>query len=353
MLRLAIPLDGSTTFHDMILGEITVQHQELDDFVIVKTDGIPAYNFAVVVDDITMGISHVIRGQDHVPNTPKQLVLYRLLAQDPPEFAHFPLVMGMEGKKISARYGATALVQMGQAGYLPEAVLNYIAGVGVSFEAEHEIFGRDDLMRLFDLSKVGRSAPAFDEAKLDWMNGVYIRSLPLEDFVHRAQPFLQMRGFISSTPRPEDVEYAARALALEQERVKTLADAPDAIEFFFTHDLAYDPALLTPKKSSPEDAVSLLKESERAVTLLQAFDTASLEECFRELVQTLGLKTGIAFMTLRVALTGRTASPPLFDTMVVLGRERVFERLLQALRALGADGEGSAFVQAAGEAALE
>jgi len=336
VVRLMVPEDGETTFDDMLLGPITVRHRELDDFVIMKSDGIPAYNFAVVIDDLTMKITHVIRGQDHVPNTPKQIQVYQMLGHPIPRFGHLPLVQGMDGKKISARYGAKAVVGMGEEGYLPEAVFNYVATVGVSYEAEREIYSREELIGLFDIERIGKSGAAFDEDKLDWINGTYIRALPLDEFVQRSLPFLQLREFVSPTPSAEELDYVRDVLRLEQERVKTLAEVPHVVEFFFQDVVAYDPAQLVQKKSSLEEAKVILGESLAVLEQVEPFQHDPVEQAFRAMAERLELKTGTVFGTLRVAITGRTAAPPLFDTMIALGNVRVAGRIEQALRALGA-----------------
>jgi glutamyl-tRNA synthetase len=333
-LRLAIPTEGATSWVDMVLGEISVANEELDDFIIVRSDGVPVYNFVVVVDDCAMKITHVIRGQDHVSNTPKQILLYEALGEPIPQFGHAPLVVGLEGKKISARFGAEPVLAYGKNGYLPEAVLNYLATVGVSYEGDREIFSPDELVAAFDISRIGKASAAFDQEKLDWMNGVYIRQLPLDEFVRLSLPFLQLRELVSTPPAADEVAYATRALRLEQERVKTLAETPDAVEFFFV-DPVYDPEFLVVRKSMREDTARVLEGAIDVVGRAEDFTHDTLERDFRALVDRLELDTTAVFQTVRVAITGRTASPPLFDTMTVIGRWRVQKRLEDAHDALG------------------
>ncbi len=331
VLRMAVPDGGSTSFHDLIVGHVTVQNSEIDDSIIVKSDGIPTYNFAVVVDDLTMEITHVIRGQDHVPNTPRQVLLYGFLGKQPPTFAHLPLVHGMEGGRLSARHGAEAVTAYGNDGYLPEALLNYVATIGAAYDGEREIFSLPELIEAFDITKIGKSSASFSEEKLEWMNAVHIRTLPLHEFARRALPFLEMHGLVDTPPSQDEVDFAARALCLEQERVKTLAETPDAIAFFFDRDLVYDPVFLVGKKSTVETARAVLEESLNVINGDEPFEHDPLEASFRALADRLDVKPGIAFSTIRVAITGRTATPPLFDTMLVLGRERVRDRLEIAL----------------------
>jgi glutamyl-tRNA synthetase len=336
VLRLQVPDEGKTEWEDLILGPVSYENAVLGDFVIMRASGVPLYNFAVAIDDLTMEITDVIRGQDHVSNTPRQIQVYNAIGAEMPRFGHVPLVVGIDRSKIGARFGAEPLTSLANAGYLPEALFNYFATLGTTYEADREIYSRDEIVHLFDISKVGKAAVAFDEDKLEWMNGVYIRSLPVEEFVERSLPFLQIRGLVSSSLSAEEREYVTAALALEQERVKTLADTVDAVDFFFQDELTYDPLLLIPKKGTHGDALRVLEASLREVQSAEDWNAETLEERFRQLTDSLELKTGITFMTIRVAITGRTFAPPLFATMVVLGRERVRERLERAWGALEA-----------------
>jgi glutamyl-tRNA synthetase len=332
VIRLAVPESGTTSWNDLVLGEISYDNAEMDDFIMVRSDGSPTYNFVVVVDDLTMEISHVIRGQDHVSNTPRQLLIYHNLGEQPPKFGHVPLVVGLDEKKISARLGADAVAVWGEKeGYLPEAVFNYLATVGVSYEEGREIFSREELIRQFDLDKVGRSRSKLDEDKIRWLNAEYIRSLPVEVFVRLSLPHLQLRGLIGSPPADAELDLARRAVPLEQERVRTLSEVPDAVEFFFGDGVVYDPALLVPKKSSRENALAVLDGAAAAIAALETVSEATLDAAVSGVVKDLALDRGPAFMTLRVAITGRTAAPGLFETMNALGREKVLDRVAQAI----------------------
>lgn len=334
VVRLAIEDGGITSFEDMVLGTVSVENSELDDFVLVRDSGIPTYNFAVVVDDLTMHISHVIRGQDHVPNTPRQVLVYRYLDEELPIFAHLPMVLGEDKSKLSARHGAQPVTSYARDGFLSDAIVNYLATLGASYDGEKEIFDRDELVTVFDLNKLGRSGATFSDEKLEWMNGMFIRKLSLEEFVRGSLPYLELRGLIGTPPTDAECAHAKAALALEQERVRTLAETPDAVEFFFQSDLVYDPLNLIGKGASKEDALHILDLSLEAVEQAAEFSHDELEGLFRALAGSLELKTGVVFGTVRVAITGRTAAPPLFDTMVVLGRERVASRLRKARKSL-------------------
>ena len=328
--RLAVPGSGTTSFEDMILGEVSFDNAELDDFIIVKSNGIPTYNFAVVVDDTTMRITHVLRGQDHVSNTPRQLLIYRFLGEEPPHFAHLPLVVGLEEEKLSARHGAKAVSAWGaENGYLPDAVVNYLGTIGISYGFETEILTREELIDGFVLTAVSKSRAKADDDKLLWMNGVYIRDLPLERFVELSLPYLQMRGLIAlpftegagvrdgrSGPRAGAGEDAGgntgcgRVLSARSRLVRSGAVGAEEVD--------------------SEEARQIL-EAALEIAETTPFDHDSLEERFRALADQLGMKTGVVFGTVRVAVTGRTAAPPLFATLVVLGRDRVIERLKAAL----------------------
>lgn len=333
-VRLRVPDTGTTGWDDLILGPVSYENAEIGDFVIRRSNGIPLYNFTVTIDDLTMHITDVIRGQDHISNTPKQILIYEALGEPMPRFGHYPLITSAEGKKIGARFGATPVSGLALDGYLPEAVFNYIATLGVTYEGDREIFTREELVKRFSIGRVSRSPAVFDPDKLDWMNGVYIRNLPLDDFVRRSLPFLEARGLISSPPSENEVKYATAALRLEQERVKTLAETVEAVDFFLQEDITYDPALLVPRKGTLDDAIRVVDAATQIADSLPGWTAEELESAFRGMTQDLGLKTGVAFMTLRVAVTGRTFAPPLFDTMAVLGRGRVMRRLSGAQVAL-------------------
>jgi glutamyl-tRNA synthetase len=334
--RLKMPAEGATRFDDMLLGPITVRNTEVDDWVIMRSNWIPTYNFAVVIDDVTMEITHVIRGQEHISNTIRQIHVYQALGKPMPVFGHLPMVLDMDRSKLSARKGAHPVTEYETEGYLPEAIVNYLGTIGASYDGEREIFSVPELIEVFDIHKLGKAGAAFSDEKLEWMNAVHIRALPLDEFVKRSLPFLQLRGLISSQPSDEEIAYAAAALALEQERVRTLAETPDAVEFFLSDQVDYDPALLIVKKSSLEDARRVLDASLEEIDRVASFEHDVLEAAFRALTARLGLKTGVVFGTIRVAITGRTAAPPLFDTMHVLGKERVRERLAKARHQLDA-----------------
>ena len=338
VVRVAVPLEGTTTVWDALRGEIRFQNSNLDDAVLLKSNGYPTYHLANVVDDYLMRITHVIRAEEWIPSAPIHTLLYAGLGWEPPIFVHVPDVLGPDGKKLSKRHGALPLLEYRDLGYLPEAVLNYMALLGWSYDDKTDVLGREELVRAFSLERVGTAGAKYDAERLLWFNGVYIRQLAPAALAERTLPFLErpqsQGGLPDDVARPLDRAYAERVLRLEQERMKTLAEAPALTEFFFSERLAYDPALLVAKGM---DAARTLEGLRRAQALLEGisqWQAAALEAPLRALVAEMALKPVQLFTSLRVAVTGRTVSPPLFETLEVLGRERSLERLARAIALL-------------------
>ncbi|MCL5025708.1 MAG: glutamate--tRNA ligase [Chloroflexi bacterium] len=334
VIRFIVPKEGTTTFRDMIHGDITVNNSELDDLVIVKSDGIPTYNFAAVIDDTTMEMTHVIRGDDHIANTPKQIHVYRALGYTPPEFGHLPMILGLDRAKLSSRHGAAAVTDFAAMGYLPEAMMNYLALLGWSYDDKREFFSREELIKYFDISRVGKTGAAFSMQKLEWMNGAYVRGLSPDALVVRALPFLQEAGLVSASPPPSELAYVRQVMPLVHERLKRLAEVAELTDFFFKEQLEYDGALLVGKGMTADQSRLALEAAQAAVASVDVFNVPSLEAAIRPQAERLGLSTGQLFGTIRVAVTGRTVAPPLFETMAVLGRERCARRIQQALTKL-------------------
>jgi glutamyl-tRNA synthetase len=333
VVRFRTPLVGQTTFTDLIRGEVTFENATVDDFVLLKSDGYPTYHLASVVDDHLMEISHVLRAEEWLSSAPRHLMLYQALGFEPPEFAHLPILLGTDRSKLSKRHGAVSITEYKEQGYLPEAMVNFLALLGWSLDDKTEVLSRKQLIDGFSLERVSKTAAVFNKEKLDWMNGVYIRSLSLEDFTRRATPFLE-KGLPDEVKRPLDVEYVRRMLPLVQERARTLAELPELTDFFFTEELQYQPDLLIAKKMDKESTMKALEASFVRLEKLPVFDEESLETILRPLAEELGLKTGQLFGTLRVAVTGRLVSPPLFQTMAALGRERCLRRIVEAMSRL-------------------
>lgn len=333
VVRFAMPLSGTVAFDDLIRGHIVFDNAELDDLVIVKSDGIPTYNFAAVVDDSTMRITHVIRGEDHISNTPKQIHIYHALGEDVPLFAHLPMILGPDRSKLSKRHGAASITEYADAGYLPEAMVNYLALLGWSYDEKREIFSKEELARWFSIERVGKTGAIFNIEKLDWMNGYYIRQLSLDDLYGRSLPFLHRAGLIAERPGADQEKYIRSVLALEQERLKRLGELPELTDFFFREDIHYDPPLLVSKGLTPTETHSAMAQAKERIEAVP-FEVAELEHALRELAEDLGMKTGQLFGALRVAVTGRTVAPPLFQTMYVLGKDRTLLRIEKALALL-------------------
>jgi len=326
VVRFASPLDGKTSFHDLLRGEIVFDNSTLDDFVLLKSDGYPTYHLANIADDHLMEISHVLRADEWLSSTPRHILLYNALGWQPPQFAHLPMILGPDKSKLSKRHGATAVTEYEQKGYLPEALFNFLALLGWSLDDKTEIMSSKEIIKNFSLDRISTTAAVFNREKLDWMNGVYIRNLPVTEFSRRAVPFLETL----EVNRPLDDHYISRVMPLVQERAKTLAEIQELTGFFFHDKLVYDVHLLL-NKLERQQAVYALQVSLSKLESLELWDSIYLEEIIRPLADELQLKTGVLFGLLRVAITGRTAAPPLFQTMEVLGKEICIRRLRAAL----------------------
>jgi glutamyl-tRNA synthetase len=337
VIRFKIPLDGKTEFKDIIRGKVVFDNRNLDDFVLLKSDGYPTYHLANVVDDHLMEITHALRADEWLPSTPRHILLYKALSYEPPSFAHLPMILGPDRSKLSKRHGAVSILEYRDQGYLPDAVVNFLALLGWSLDAWTELISRDNLVRHFSIKRIGKTGAIFNIEKLNWMNGVYIRNLSPDDFSERVLPFLEA-GLPQSVARPLSREYVRQLAPLIQERVATFGEAPEYADFFFLEKLDCDPALLT-KEMSKEFALEALGAAGERLQSVESFDAVSLEGALRPLAKELKLKTGQLFGLLRIAITGHTAAPPLFQTMAVLGKERCLERIEAALERLQRGGK--------------
>jgi len=329
VLRFKSPLEGQTSFDDLLRGQIIFENSTLDDFVLLKSDGYPTYHLANIVDDHAMEISHVLRADEWLSSTPRHVLLYQAMGWQPPQFAHLPMILGPDRSKLSKRHGATAITEYQEQGYLPEAMFNFLVLLGWALDDKTELLTRDEIVKHFSLERISKTAAVFNKDKLDWMNGVYLRGLSLEEFVQRAMPFLE-KNLPVEISRPLDIDYVRKLGPLVQERARTLAEVPQLSDFFFVNDLEYDTKLLLGKIDEAE-AIKSLQASVVRIEGLSEWDAASLEAVFRPLAEELKLKTSVFFGLLRVAVTGRTAAPPLFQTMEVMGKERCLKRLKAAL----------------------
>ncbi|MEE8598858.1 MAG: glutamate--tRNA ligase [Dehalococcoidales bacterium] len=334
VVRFQAPLTGQTGFNDLIRGQVVFDNNTLDDFVLLKSDGYPTYHLANVVDDHLMEISHVLRAEEWLSSTPRHLLLYQALKFEPPQFAHLPMLLGADRAKLSKRHGASSITEYREQGYLPEAMVNFLALLGWSLDDKTELLSRQELINNFSLERVSRTAAIFNHEKLYWMNGVFLRELSHEDLLQKIIPFLES-GLPKEVNRPISKEYVSRIVPLIRERINTLAEAATYANFFFLDKLEYDASLLIGKKMTIETTLKALKAAQEKLSLLESFDHDSLEGTLRPLADELGLNAGQLFSPLRVATTGRTAAPPLFETMVVLGKERCLERIRVAIEKLG------------------
>ncbi|MDM7998791.1 MAG: glutamate--tRNA ligase [Dehalococcoidia bacterium] len=333
VIRFKVPLAGQTTFHDLIRGDITFSNAELDDLVLLKSDGYPTYHLANVVDDHSMQVSHVMRADEWLSSTPRHVLLYKAFGWTPPLYAHLPMILGPDKSKLSKRHGATALLEYRDEGYLPEAIFNFLALLGWSLDDKTDVISREDLVRHFSLDRISRTAAVFDIKKLQWLNGFYIRKLSPSELAERALPFYE-RQLPQEVERPLDLRYVGQVVTLQRERVKTLAELPENAAFFFVEDLDYPAELLLKGGMSREQARELLTAAAAVLGSVVTFDAAGLEAPLRALAERTSVRTGDLFGLLRVAVTGRTAAPPLFDTMAVVGKERCLKRVRAAVRKL-------------------
>jgi glutamyl-tRNA synthetase len=328
-VRLRIP-DGEAAWDDVTRGRVAFAHADLDDFVIVKSDGLPTYNFGAVVDDAAMRISHVIRGDDHISNTPRQIVLYRSLGLPAPLFAHVPMILGPDGARLSKRHGATSVEMFRDEGFLPEAMVNFLALLGWSYDGKQEIFDRGDLVSKFDLERVGRNAAIFNYEKLVWMNGVYMRALSPAERLEAALAEIRKAGFWDPS-RPTG--FYERLVEAVGERMRLPRDIIEHGRFALSERLECEPEARAFLEARPEAAATLRILAAR----LEGTDpltAAGAEGAVRSLAAELGLKAADLIHPARVALTGRRASIGIFDVMEILGRERTLSRLLAAARGL-------------------
>lgn len=328
-VRVKIPVEGTITVHDLIHGDVTFNMDQFDDFVIVKSNGMPTYNFAVVVDDHLMGMTHVLRAEEHLSNTPKQLLIYEALGWEPPKFGHMPMILAPDRSKLSKRHGATSVEEFRSQGYLAEAIVNYLTLLGWGPGDERELFTLQETVKLFELEQMSKKAAIYDTKKLTWMNGQYLSELPLEKILPEAKPFFIKDGFVTEDWFAEHEEYFAKLVDVVRVRVKTLQEVADAASYFFQDVTEYDPKGVA-KHFKPE-SVGLLEQCIAAVEADEVYDLASTEAAYNKIAADNELALGKVIHPTRLALTGRTVSPGMFDVMVLLGKEKTLERLHKAV----------------------
>jgi glutamyl-tRNA synthetase len=321
VIRQKVPDEGTLAIDDLVHGRIEWQANTLEDQVLLKSDGFPTYHLAVVVDDHVMEISHIMRGEEWVASVPKHLLIYSAFGWDAPPMAHFPSVLGPDGKKLSKRHGSTAVVQFREDGYLPEALINYLALIGWSPGTEEEVFSMDDLIRLWKIEQVQSAGGKWDKERLDYFNGVWIRKLSVDELVRRLEPFV---------PPEWDRDVLRRIVPHIQERMKTLKDAKDQIRFLFTDDIGYEPNLLIPKKSDRMSTAEALARSRAVLGEIEPFTAELIRPALETLAEQLGWSRKDLNSTIRMAITGRQVGPPLYESLEVLGKEKSLRRIEMA-----------------------
>ena len=334
VVRLKVPLEGETKFVDLIRGEIVFRNSELDDLILLKSDGFPTYHLANVVDDHLMGITHVLRAEEWISSTPKHILLYEAFGWEPPKFAHLPLILGPDKSKLSKRHGATALLDYRDKGYLPEAMANFLALLGWSPGDGREKLSKEEMIEEFSLEGVGKRGSVFDEAKLEWLNGLYIKELPPEHLFDRVLPFWERSGFV----RPEELDgrrdWLLKLLELLRERAKKLTDFAEGAEYFFRDPEDYDPQGQKKHWKDRRQTAERLRLLRDRLADLEDFDETSVESATRGLAEELGISAAKLIHPTRLAVSGRTFGPGLFEMLALLGKETVLRRLDRAIEFL-------------------
>jgi glutamyl-tRNA synthetase len=323
-IRFRSPHEGVTVVDDLIKGRAVFENTELDDLIIFRSDGVPTYNFATVLDDSDFGMTHVVRGDDHLPNTPRQMQIFYALGLTPPAYAHLPMVMGPDGQKLSKRHGATSVFAYRDLGYFPEALLNYLVRLGWS-HGDQEIFSLQEMFEYFDFANCGKSAGIFNAEKLLWLNFHYMKELPLTRLVHDTKPFIALKGWTI----PGDDAWLEKMIATLRERAKTLVELVEFASFYLNDEITIDPKaaakFLKPEITEPLGALATELSS------LDDFAEASIQAAFERVLARFNLKLGQLAQPVRVALTGGTVSPGIYEVIAVLGRERTVSRLHSAV----------------------
>jgi glutamyl-tRNA synthetase len=322
-LRIKVPEIKEIVFEDLLRGKIVFPVEEVDDFIVMRSDGTPTYHFAVVIDDITMGITHVIRGDDHISNTPKQIIIYNALGANPPEFAHIPMVLGSDGARLSKRHGAKSILEYREAGFLPKALINYLARLGWGY-GDQEYFTVEELIEKFDLQSVNLSPARFDQDKLLAINAYWIKNSDNKYLLEHLKYFLKSYDLDKFSK-----EYLLSAIETVKTRSKTLVEMAEMIEFYLVEEVSYD--LNGAKKFLVSEIKPLLQKIVEDLKEIPLEEEKKLEEYFREISEKAGIKLKNIAQAVRIALTGKTVSPSLFEIMKVLGKERVEKRLKRAL----------------------
>lgn len=335
VIRFRVPQEGVTTFHDVVRGEISFENRLIDDFVIIKSDGYPTYQFASVVDDHLMEITHVIRGEEWISSTPKHVLEYRAFGWEMPVFAHAPLLVGPDRAKLGKRHGSVKFTDFIEQGFVREAIINFVTLLGWTPGSDEELFSVDELIEKFSLEGIVNHPVVFDREKMTWMNGVYIRAMEIEKLADLCLPYLQRAGLVPEDPTPECREYVRKVVILAQDRLKLLSEIVELTDFFFIEEPPYDEKGVNKwlrKDYAPEFLAKLVP----ALGMLSDFSVEALDECVRKVGEGIGQSGGAIIHPIRMAVTGRMVGPGLFETMSVLGKDRVVFRMKRTLELLQA-----------------
>jgi glutamyl-tRNA synthetase len=323
VIRFLSPEEGTTVVEDLIQGRVEYDNRELDDLILLRSDGIPTYNFSVVIDDATMNITHVIRGNDHLNNTPRQIQIYQALGYPLPRFGHVSMILGPDKKKLSKRHGAQSVMEYRNLGYLPQAVVNYLVRLGWAY-GDQEEFTREELIEKFSLEAVGRSAAAINPGKLDWLNGQYLKRLEADDLAEAVKPFLEAKGYSLDAP-----DLLRKAVVSFRERVKTLVELADASEFYFREKMTYDEKAAA--KFLTKEIIPVFEEILSSLPKEMSLNKEAGHRLVQQLADARGEPLVKIAQPLRVALTGRSVSPPIDEVMETLGQNRVAQRVRAAI----------------------
>jgi glutamyl-tRNA synthetase len=326
-VRFKMPQEGATVVNDLIKGVVEFENSQLEDLIILRSDGTPTYNFVVVVDDIDMKITHVIRGDDHLNNTPKQIHIYKAFGWEQPVFAHLPMILGADKTRLSKRHGATSVMAYEEMGYLPGALVNYLVRLGWA-HGDQEVFSRDELINYFSLENIGKSAAVFNPEKLLWLNSQYIMQEQPELLSEMVKPFLIKAGIVDSAWQPDKI-WMAKAVKSLQERSKTLVELAQSLRYYIADYVDIDPK--AKEKALKPEAIKLLPELKGVLSFISDFTADEIEKVFHDFAEKRGIKLGVIAQPVRVAVTGTTASPGLFDVLEIVGKEKVLKRMQKVI----------------------
>ena len=329
-VRFRMPQEGETAVNDLIKGKTVFDNAHLDDLIIMRSDGTPTYNFTVVVDDVDMNITHVIRGDDHLNNTPKQIHIYNALGYEVPLFAHLPMILGADKTRLSKRHGAVSVMAYKEMGYLPDALVNYLVRLGWSY-GDQEIFTRDELIQYFSFDKVGKSAAVFNPEKLLWLNSQYIINSSAEELAEMVVPFL-IKEKVISEGQTLDKEWLSKAIDTQKERSRTLIELANSLRYYISEDVEYNEKAKI--KFLNEKSLPYLIELKDSLVSISDFSALEIEKVFTSIIEKHGIKLGNLAQPVRVAMTGKTESPGIFEVLEIIGKEKTLKRLEKAIKTI-------------------